>query len=453
MSLRTAAAAAAAAVCVLASGGLTAPAHSTQTQRSRPSCLGRVATIVGTAGDDTVTGTRRADVIVSGAGNDTVEGNGGGDRICTNGGDDTVIGGAGADIMSAGSGSDIVLGGDGGDRMYGGPGMDGLLGMAGDDLYRGDSDLDIAAFLASPQGVTADLQAGRAGGEGQDTLIGVEALMGSAHTDRLRGDARLNVLFSGDGADILDGRDGNDYVLMGGAPGPVEIDLGDDRFTGGGLVPNIENVVGSPFDDTIYGDSGFNYLDGGDGNDSVDGIDGSDLCVAEVMISCRDFPATSEPGVDPGTTPTGGLSARLRAATAPASSPPASPPAAPAPARRVENPTPWGFTSCPMLESKARIGTYLLGTGFFASRSSLGFGDYTNYRYSPWVYFDANNYWVWLSGRWLGPFSKSGAGYYQWTEDIGAANTAYGWFYSQNAGQYYSLGSCNGGGSLPGIFG
>ncbi len=45
-------------------------------------CFGHEATIAGTAGDDLLIGTGRADVIVAGAGTDRVEGGGGDDIIC-----------------------------------------------------------------------------------------------------------------------------------------------------------------------------------------------------------------------------------------------------------------------------------------------------------------------------------------------------------------------------------
>lgn len=69
-------------------------------------CLGRVATVAGTPGDDKLTGTPGRDVIVGFAGSDTVHGGGGDDLIC------------------GGQGSDLLVGGPGEDQLRGGPGKD-----------------------------------------------------------------------------------------------------------------------------------------------------------------------------------------------------------------------------------------------------------------------------------------------------------------------------------------
>lgn len=97
-------------------------------------CNGRVATIVGTAGADRITGTAGPDVIVA---------LGGDDRIEAGGGDDTICAGAGDDRIEAGSGADWVDGGSGEDRIEGGSGNDTLLGGAGDDRIEGGSGIDI----------------------------------------------------------------------------------------------------------------------------------------------------------------------------------------------------------------------------------------------------------------------------------------------------------------------
>ena len=68
-----------------------------------PKCDGRPATIVGTSGDDRLTGTNRDDVIVGLEGNDQITGGAGNDIICGSQGDDTLIGGAGAGLEPAGT--------------------------------------------------------------------------------------------------------------------------------------------------------------------------------------------------------------------------------------------------------------------------------------------------------------------------------------------------------------
>ena len=84
---------------------------------AKPLCQGRPATIVGTAGQDVLRGTPRADVIVALDGNDIVRGLRGNDRICAGAGHDRVQGGAGNDRLTGGTGRDMLGGSAGDDRI------------------------------------------------------------------------------------------------------------------------------------------------------------------------------------------------------------------------------------------------------------------------------------------------------------------------------------------------
>ena len=91
---------------------------------SSPTCHGRTATIVGTAGKDRLTGTSGADVVVALGGNDVVKGLGGNDVVCAGDGNDKVSGGSGKDLLYGESGKDRLVGGSGKDRLVGGPQRD-----------------------------------------------------------------------------------------------------------------------------------------------------------------------------------------------------------------------------------------------------------------------------------------------------------------------------------------
>ena len=78
-------------------------------------CAGRIATILGTSGNDSVVGTAGNDVIALFGGDDRVIGLGGNDLICGSGGRDSIRGGGGADILRGGRGSDVCRGGRGPD--------------------------------------------------------------------------------------------------------------------------------------------------------------------------------------------------------------------------------------------------------------------------------------------------------------------------------------------------
>lgn len=90
--------------------------------REVPTCHGKKATCVGTAGHDLILGSDKPDVIVAGAGNDAVHGDAEGDIICGGPGNDSLFGARGADIIYGGPGDDWLFGAPDPDELYGGPG-------------------------------------------------------------------------------------------------------------------------------------------------------------------------------------------------------------------------------------------------------------------------------------------------------------------------------------------
>lgn len=107
-----------------------------------PACMGKPATIVGTASNDTLNGTARADVIVGLGGKDRISGRGGNDIICGSGGADIIKGGGGADRVKGGAGADTIEGDDGNDRLAGSGGNDTIRGLRGDDRIDGGAGTD-----------------------------------------------------------------------------------------------------------------------------------------------------------------------------------------------------------------------------------------------------------------------------------------------------------------------
>ena len=87
-------------------------------------CLGRAVNIVGTRGDDELSGGRNPDGFLG------------------LGGDDEFQGSVGKDVACGGSGNDRLLGGPGLDRLSGGLGNDRLRGEGGDDTLRSGSGFD-----------------------------------------------------------------------------------------------------------------------------------------------------------------------------------------------------------------------------------------------------------------------------------------------------------------------
>ena len=114
-------------------------------------CDGVRATRVGTAGNDTLRGTRGDDVIVALGGNDTIDIGLGNDRACGGSGNDTIglgegndrgFGGTGTDTITGGAGDDTLRGNDGNDVLDGGGDRDELFGDAGVDRLLGGGDND-----------------------------------------------------------------------------------------------------------------------------------------------------------------------------------------------------------------------------------------------------------------------------------------------------------------------
>jgi len=98
--------------------------------------------------------------------------------------------------------------------------------------------------------------------------------MGSDGNDKLTGGA---------GADDLDGGGGADTANYALSPAGVTVDLIDGiGFFGdaeGDKLARIERVIGSRFDDTLFGDDGANQLNGRHGDDNLYGRRGADILV------------------------------------------------------------------------------------------------------------------------------------------------------------------------------
>jgi Ca2+-binding RTX toxin-like protein len=133
-----------------------------------------------------------------------------------------------------------IYAGDGDDGLYGEEGNDTLYGEGGNDSLYGD--------------------------DGDDLMIGGEG------DDYFRGGYGNDVLRGGLGDDTLDGDNGTDTADYSQSATAVVINLEDEEVTGEGddTLDDIENAIGSSFDDTFITDNYANYVDGGDGSDTLD---------------------------------------------------------------------------------------------------------------------------------------------------------------------------------------
>ena len=278
--------------------------------------------VVGTAGDDALAGGGGADRLRGGSGNDSLDGGDGVDRVDysqtsagvtvgLNNGNAIDDGDGGADTLTSieqvtGSDfNDLLIGADEDNVLFGGLGGDVLIGLAGDDqLFGGDG-----AANQMQGGLGNDLYVVTANdtvveffGEGIDTVqtdhatytlranFEVLAYTG-AGAFRGVGNAEDNVLYGRTGDDVLSGLGGNDELHGGDGVDTADysaawdwitVDLAngvavDDGEGSSDTLTGIENVIGSAWDDEIYGDAGANVFTGGDGDDLLAGGGGIDV--------------------------------------------------------------------------------------------------------------------------------------------------------------------------------
>lgn len=189
-------------------------------------CFGKTPTVVGANRDPMkpveLNGTPGDDVIIGLKGWDIINARGGNDLVCGGGGDDFVTAGAGNDKVKGQTGQDTLNGNGGFDRMWGGRGTDSLVGGAGNDRLFGGRGME-------------------------DSLVG------------------------GAGSDRMNGGPGYDLAEFWDSPRGVRADLRSDRATGFGsdAIVSIEGLVGSRFDDALFGDEHSNAIRGGSGNDEI----------------------------------------------------------------------------------------------------------------------------------------------------------------------------------------
>lgn len=205
--------------------------------------------IIGTKGNDTLTGNSGPNYIEGGLGADVINGLDGSDTIRGEGAD-TINGGLGDDLITAGVtgiraigdfGNDTLTGGSGADDLAGGPGNDSVTGGASNDILGGNDGNDTVA-----------------GGGGNDNISG------GIGNDTLTGDDGNDTMFGQDGADSMSGGIGNDLMVQNFLSGDDNSDFSADT------------LAGDAGNDTMSGGFGNDLLSGGDDNDSMDGSDGSD---------------------------------------------------------------------------------------------------------------------------------------------------------------------------------
>lgn len=293
--------------------------------------------LTGNAGNDTLFGMASVDTLLGGDGNDTLEGGAGADIVTGGNGTNTAAYTLSATAVNvnlttgtnAGGDADSdtltnianLIGSANADTLTGDANANTIEGLAGGDVIdgMGVNDNDTLSYYSSTTSAVVSLLAGTGtGGDANgDTISNVENLLGSATAgddltgdanantvwglggaDTINGDAGADMLYGGDGddsvygglgddtlygglgADILDGEGGTDTISYAEATAGLTVDLTTNaNNTGdaaGDTIFNVEDLIGSNFNDRLVGDTGNNSLSGGSGNDTLLGQAGGD---------------------------------------------------------------------------------------------------------------------------------------------------------------------------------
>ncbi|MEF3047355.1 Hint domain-containing protein [Pseudotabrizicola sp. L79] len=275
--------------------------------------LGRDGVVSGTAGDDLIDESYvdptdgdqvdASDAILPGSSPDA-------DSIVAGDGNDTILAGRDDDTIFAGSGDDEVFGGDGSESVHGGAGDDTILTGDGQDIVFGEDgddyidtrgpnplpDIDYPGLYGADTDPLNDLDTVY-GGDGNDTIFtgddadrvfgrnGNDYIDGGFDNDSLYGNSGFDTIIGSEGNDYIDGGRGDDLIYGGlDLTFPDVINIPND---GGDLRPanNADSIVGGFGNDTIYGmddddtisgDQGDDLIFGGVDNDQLLGADGDD---------------------------------------------------------------------------------------------------------------------------------------------------------------------------------
>ncbi len=290
------------------------------------------------------------DSIDAGDGDDSIQLAGGNDSIFAGSGNDTIITSDGTETISAGDGNDLIFGGSlGNDSIYGGEGNDTIIansdigqdsidGGAGNDLIFGQVTgnatvtASILQFNANAVFHLQHIEDIKLIGDSGNNVLDASAasarvyLDGAGGNDSLIGGLGDDVLVGGSGVDYLAGGAGNDTYLFfnsqassqtvfesanagsdtldfSSVMSSINLDLSSTSAQAAAsnlsvqLIGDLENIIGSDFNDRLVGNDLNNILIGQGGQDTLLGGAGNDrLEAGRRRTVFLDFDSASEIG-------------------------------------------------------------------------------------------------------------------------------------------------------------
>ena len=251
--------------------------------------------IEGGGGDDVINGNGDTRIEYTNAADGVTVNFTTGTAFSTNAGDTANIGTDTFSGVSQARGSDFddTLIGTGGSQIFRGRGGDDFINGAGGGGDRSEYiDADAGVHVDLSTGIARDLLDFQNGTSndlaniGVDTLVSIERIRSSQLDDVLIGNGSSNRFRIEGGNNTIVGGGGFDRLEYAGRQeGGVTIDVstgtainalgGTDTYT------NIEQFMGSRFDDTIIGSAGNDSFFGIDGNDTINTGDGDDFMNAD----------------------------------------------------------------------------------------------------------------------------------------------------------------------------
>lgn len=188
----------------------------------------------------------------------------------------TIVGDETANTLNGTSGSEILIGDAGNDTLLGGDGNDILIGGEGADVLDGGAGIDTASYALARSGLWIKLH-NEAGRTGE---AAGDTLL---NIENLVGSTYDDTINGNDSDNVIHGMDGDDNIYGHDGNDTIYLGHGDDVGTGGNGRDIInggsgdDNIFGGKHNDRLYGDNGNDRLFGDIGKDTLYGGNGDDL--------------------------------------------------------------------------------------------------------------------------------------------------------------------------------
>jgi Ca2+-binding RTX toxin-like protein len=128
---------------------------------------------------------------------------------------------------------------------------------------------------------------------------GDDILFGGGDDDELNGGAGNDILFGGTGENVIDGGDDVDTVDYSTSAVGVTVNLNIESQLNGDTISNVENIIGSGFDDSFMDQQEVaNFYNGSGGQDTLDYTGWVDGLIFDMRVNAQAYQAEYKTGDD-----------------------------------------------------------------------------------------------------------------------------------------------------------